>query len=70
LTIGLLIGTIFVEIVFGLPGMGSLVVNGTQAHDIPMVEGVAVFFTLIIVLVNLATDLAYTLLSPKVRVTQ
>jgi peptide/nickel transport system permease protein len=68
LVIGLLIGTIFVETVFALPGMGSLVVNGAQQHDFPMVQGVVVFFTLIIVLVNLLTDIAYTVLSPKARV--
>jgi peptide/nickel transport system permease protein len=67
-TIGLLIGTVFAEIVFALPGMGNLLVNGAQGHDLPMVQGVTVFFTIIVVLVNLATDLTYSLLSPKVMV--
>jgi peptide/nickel transport system permease protein len=66
--IGLLIGTVFVEVVFALPGMGSLIVTGANEHDLPVVQGVAVFFTLITILVNLATDIAYTLLSPKVHV--
>jgi peptide/nickel transport system permease protein len=68
LTIGLLIGTVFVETVFALPGMGSLIVTGAQQKDLTMVQGVAVFFTLIVVLVNLLVDLAYSVLSPKVRV--
>lgn len=67
LTVGLLVGTVFVEQVFTLPGLGALFVNAINGKDIPVVEGVAVFFTLIIVGVNLATDLAYSLLSPKVR---
>jgi peptide/nickel transport system permease protein len=66
--IGLLVGTVFVETVFALPGMGNLIVQGAQQKDIPMVQGVAVFFTLIVVGVNLVVDLAYSLLSPKVRV--
>ena len=66
-TIGLLIGTVFVEIVFALPGMGSLIVVGAQQRDVTMVQGVAVFFTLVVVVVNLLVDLSYSVLSPKVR---
>jgi peptide/nickel transport system permease protein len=65
--VGLLGGTVFVESVFALPGLGSLVVNGSLQGDIPVVQGVAVFFTLIVVLVNLAIDLAYTWLDPRIR---
>jgi peptide/nickel transport system permease protein len=68
LTVGLLSGTVFIEIVFALPGMGSLIVDGTKAHDIPMVQGVTVFYTMIVVVVNLVVDLAYGLLDPRVRV--
>jgi peptide/nickel transport system permease protein len=66
--VGLLGGTIVVEVVFGLPGMGSLVILATQRHDIPMIQGVAIYFTLIVVLVNLVLDISYGLLNPKVRV--
>jgi peptide/nickel transport system permease protein len=66
--IGLLVGTVFVENVFALPGMGSLIVNGAIGHDIPVVQGVAVFFSIIVVAVNLITDITYTLLSPRVKI--
>ncbi|MGH9298320.1 MAG: ABC transporter permease [Acidimicrobiales bacterium] len=66
-TISLLLGSIFAEIVFALPGLGSLLIDSATNHDLPVVEGVAVFFTLIVILVNLVTDLIYGLLSPKVR---
>jgi peptide/nickel transport system permease protein len=66
--IGLLAGTVFVETVFALPGMGNLIVQGAQQKDIPIVQGVAVFFTLIVIGVNLLVDLTYSVLSPKVRV--
>jgi peptide/nickel transport system permease protein len=68
LMIGLLIGTVFVEKVFALPGLGTLITTGVTNHDLPVVQAVAVFFTLIIVVINLVTDLTYGLLSPKVRV--
>jgi peptide/nickel transport system permease protein len=66
--VGLLGGTIVVEAVFGLPGMGSLVILATQRHDIPVIQGVAIYFTLIVIFVNLTLDIAYGLLNPKVRV--
>jgi peptide/nickel transport system permease protein len=69
LTVGLLGGTVFVENVFGLPGLGSEIVLAIKGGDLPDVQGIAMLFTLIVVGVNLLVDLAYTLLSPRVRVT-
>jgi peptide/nickel transport system permease protein len=67
LTVGLLAGTVFVENLFGLPGLGSAIVSAITNGDLPVVQGIAVFFTIIVVAVNLAVDIAYTALSPKVR---
>ena len=67
-TVGLLGGTLFVEQVFALPGLGYVLVNASVQHDLPVVQGVTVFFTLIIVGVNLVVDLLYTWLNPRVRV--
>jgi peptide/nickel transport system permease protein len=67
LTIGLLAGTAFVETVFALPGIGAYAVTGAQQQDVPVVQGTTVFFTLIVVTINLLTDLAYTSLDPRVR---
>jgi peptide/nickel transport system permease protein len=67
LIVGLLVGTVFVETIFALPGLGSLMVNSVNNHDVPMVQGIAVFFTMIVIAVNLTVDLAYSVLSPKVR---
>ncbi|MFI7114887.1 ABC transporter permease [Amycolatopsis sp. NPDC049868] len=66
--IGLLSGTVFVESVFAMPGLGGLAVQATANHDIRMIQGVVVVFTLIVVAVNLLVDLAYGRLNPKVRV--
>ena len=65
--VSLLGATVLVETVFGLAGMGSYVVQGALVGDVPVVQGVVVVFTLIIVVVNLIVDLAYTWLDPRVR---
>lgn len=67
LTIGLLSGTVFIETVFALPGIGGYAVTGAQQQDVPVVQGVVVFFVLIIVVVNLVVDVANTWLDPRVR---
>lgn len=65
--VGLLGGTVLVEGVFALPGLGSLVVTASVSHDIPVVQGVAVYFTLVVVVVNFVVDLVSWWLNPKVR---
>ncbi|HEX6510090.1 MAG TPA: ABC transporter permease, partial [Chloroflexota bacterium] len=61
-------GTVVVESVFAMPGLGGLAVQATTQHDVPLIQGVAVYFTLLIVAVNLLVDLAYGWLDPRVRV--
>jgi peptide/nickel transport system permease protein len=65
--VGLLIGTVFVENVFALPGLGSLVVTSATGHDLPVVQAIAVFVTVLVVLINIAVDIAYTWLNPRVN---
>jgi len=67
--VGLLGGSVIVEQVFALPGLGSLAVSSTYAHDLPVIEGIAVYFALGVVAVNLLVDLLYGWLDPRVRVT-
>jgi peptide/nickel transport system permease protein len=61
-------GSIFVENVFTLPGLGTTVTDATNQHDLPVVQGVAVTFTVLVIAVNLLVDVVYSLLNPKVRV--
>jgi peptide/nickel transport system permease protein len=68
LAVGLLGGTVLVENVFALPGLGSLMVTAATQHDLPVVAGIAVYFTLIVVAINLVVDLTYAWLNPRVRV--
>lgn len=66
--VGALTGAVFVENVFVLPGLGTMVTQATTSHDLPVVLGVGVFFTLFVIIVNLVIDLLYGVLNPKVRV--
>ncbi len=67
ISVGLTAGAVVVEQVFVLPGLGSLAVSATTKHDLPVITGVVVYFTLIVIVVNLAVDLAYGWLNPKER---
>ncbi|MFG2959438.1 ABC transporter permease [Streptomyces sp. NPDC048291] len=60
-------GTVLAETLFVLPGLGGLAVTAATTQDIPMVQGVALVFTVTVVLVNLLIEVVYTMLDPKVR---
>ncbi|MFJ9711653.1 ABC transporter permease [Streptomyces sp. NPDC101234] len=60
-------GTILIENVFTLPGLGTTVVDATNQHDLPVVQGVALTFTAMVIVVNLLVDVLYGFLNPKVR---
>lgn len=66
---GLLGGAIIVEQVFGLHGFGSLAIDAVRTQNIPMMQGVIVMGTLVIVAVNLLVDIAYGIVNPRVRPT-
>ncbi len=66
--VAMLSGTIIVEQVFVLPGLGGLAVQAATDHDLPVIEGVVVYFTLVVIAVNLLVDLSYAWLNPRVRV--
>ncbi|MDQ7905552.1 ABC transporter permease [Phytohabitans sp. ZYX-F-186] len=66
--ISLLDGTVLVESVFAMPGLGGLVVDATHRHEIPVIQGIVLTFTVVVVLVNLFVDVLYGWLNPKARV--
>ncbi|WP_182422221.1 ABC transporter permease [Aureimonas sp. ME7] len=68
LYLGILIGnSVLTEIVFNRPGLGRLIVGALNQRDYAMLQGLMVIYTLIVVLVNLATDLVYGLIDPRVQ---
>ena len=62
-----LIGVIFVESAFSLPGLGGILRQATLRRDLPMTAGSVIFFALAILVLNLLVDLAYMLLDPRLR---
>ncbi len=64
---GLLGGTVVVEQVFAWPGVGRLAVQAIFDRDIPVIQGYALFMALIYVLVNLAVDISYRYLDPRIK---
>jgi len=64
---GLIGGAIVTETVFGLPGVGNLVVSAVLRRDYPVIQGALLVISGIYVLVNLGVDLLYAVLDPRVR---
>jgi peptide/nickel transport system permease protein len=64
---GLFAGAVVTETIFSLPGMGTLIIDAIFGRDLPVVQGVVLFITLMVVVVNLLTDLTYGLLDPRIR---
>jgi peptide/nickel transport system permease protein len=62
----LLGGSVLTETVFARPGLGSVLVSAIRSRDIPMVQGIILFLAVIFVLVNLAVDLLYARLDPRI----
>jgi peptide/nickel transport system permease protein len=64
---GVLAGSVFVETVFGWPGVGRLMVSSIFARDYPVVLGATMVYAAIVILANLAADLALPLVDPRRR---
>jgi peptide/nickel transport system permease protein len=64
---GLLAGTVFIETVFGRPGIGRLLVSAILNKDFPLVQGVVLFIAVGYVLINLAVDVVYAAVDPRIR---
>jgi peptide/nickel transport system permease protein len=60
-------GAVIVEVLFGLPGIGELLINGIYQREYLIVQGVVLFIGVFFVLINMLVDLLYALLDPRVR---
>lgn len=60
-------GVVITETVFNIPGVGRLVVEAVLARDYPIIQGIILMFSGVYVLINLAIDVAYVLLDPRIR---
>ena len=69
LNFGLLLGgAVLTETIFSWPGLGRYVVDSLLARDYPAVQGCILFFAVIMVLVNLAVDILYFYVDPRLRI--
>ena len=60
-------GAVVVETLFGIPGMGRMIVQAVFQHDFPIVQGCVLVMASAVLLVNFATDLVYAWLDPRIR---
>ena len=60
-------GSVVIETIFGIPGIGRYFVQGALNRDYTLVMGVVIFYGSLIIVMNLLVDLAYGLLDPKIR---
>lgn len=66
--IGWLIGgTVVIEQIFAIPGLGQLMLSSISGRDYPMVQGITLVFAVLVVSVNILTDLTYAIIDPRVR---
>lgn len=65
--ISLISGSVVVEVVFNLPGIGRLTVNSVLRRDFPMIQGVLLLTAMMIIVTNLITDLFYAVIDPRIR---
>ncbi|MBV9113041.1 MAG: ABC transporter permease, partial [Hyphomicrobiales bacterium] len=60
-------GVVITETVYNIPGIGRLVVDAISKRDYPIIQGVILVFSAVYVIINLAVDLSYTLIDPRIR---
>ena len=60
-------GSVIIENIFNLPGLGRLMLDALNDRDYPVVSAVNLFFATVVVVVNLLTDLVYASLDPRIR---
>ena len=66
---GIMTGSVVIEVVFGLPGVGRLFVEGAISRDYPLVMGVVIVYATAIIILNLLADVLYGYLDPRTRKT-
>jgi peptide/nickel transport system permease protein len=62
----LLGGTVIVEQIFALPGLGRLTLNAISQRDYALIQGVTLFIACIVVIINLLVDLGYAVIDPRI----
>lgn len=64
---GMMAGAVYVEYIFDYKGVGVMIVNGLEKYDFPVVMGSLLYISIILILINIAVDIIYSFLDPKVK---
>ena len=68
LFVKILAGSVIVESLFNIPGLGSLMVLGVENRDYPVVQALVLYSAIIVIVTNLFTDLLYSYVDPRVKI--
>ena len=60
-------GTVLVEVIFGYPGLGNLIVDAVRNHDLPVIQAVALVYCLLVLAINAVVDVLYLTVNPRLR---
>jgi peptide/nickel transport system permease protein len=60
-------GVVVVETMFSYPGLGTLLFNAIRSRDLPLVQGVVLFSSAVVIVVNVALEFVYTRVDPRTR---
>jgi peptide/nickel transport system permease protein len=60
-------GALLVEVIFGFPGLGNLMVQAVKANDLPLVQGIALVFCVLMLAITIVVDVLYAVLNPRLR---
>ncbi|MCW5770717.1 MAG: ABC transporter permease [Rhodospirillaceae bacterium] len=60
-------GTLLIEAIYGLPGIGNLMIGAVRTHDLPLIQGLALTYCAAVLMLNSLVDLAYRWLNPRLR---
>jgi oligopeptide transport system permease protein len=66
--VGIIMGTVIIEMIFGIPGIGSYFVSAITNQDYPMIMGTTIFYSIFLVFTNFIVDLLYGVIDPRIRV--
>jgi len=68
LTANIITGSVIIEQIFAIPGMGKYFVQSVVDRDYPLIMGITIFYAAILMLTRLLADIAYVLVDPRIRV--
>ncbi len=62
-------GTLLIEAIYSLPGLGNLMIGAIRTHDLPLIQGITLTYCAVVLLLNMLVDLTYLWLNPRLRAT-